>query len=787
MKYSLIIAMICIGLLSHAVRAQQTIDRPSYRFRNTGIYRVGRIELSETATRLQLLSEFIPGWWVIFSKEKTCVEDPRTGQKYLATDVQGIQWGQKKTTPKSGVDTFYFTFPPLPKGIKEIDLKAGGGGIYGIVLDKDKQKASAFPPQFAGNWYGTDGSWQVGFYDDFALLNNKFWDYQNIRVKGKKVYLTLKNNDEQKQLSLTLQKDGNCRIGADHKDNRFFSRQKTATPIKHEQNQPFFQPGSKAIVQGYLHGYDTLAGFTTGIIYHCNNITDEDRPTAVTIRPDGRFEAELSLDFPTLNSIYFERVPLSFYTAPMDTLTIYLEWEDFLQTNRYRNRTFNEFGTLEFMGKTAHINRDIAKTNILLPEVNQHDALSVAKKVSPGERLKRQTRQYHSVMDSLKILAKQYNFSPESMKIIAGKIYNDYGLSLLDFLMYRKDAGPDPGNKALSEPLKPSYFHFLKETDLNNEYLLVPYMFYFFINRMEFNTPFREALYAGYPQPALTQEQYALNTFTDLTPEERLLLDTLLQPIELSHESIKIRNAQVTRSRKIWERHEKDMQEYERIYIETLPQYTDFQRLLIKYQAMSSVLKDTMGLDHNLVYDIMMLHNLRNDLKDEQLSRQQVDSITEMMHITHPYVQSLQEKLVNQAYAPQKAYKLPDTKAADIFRKIVAPYKGKIVFVDFWATSCGPCRSGIKRMEPLREKYQGKEVAFVFITDEKSSPLEAYNSFMKEVKGYKYRIPESDYNYLRELFRFNGIPRYVLLDRNGDVLDDNFNRDPESTLEQLLK
>lgn len=47
-----------------------------------------------------------------------------------------------------------------------------------------------------------------------------------------------------------------------------------------------------------------------------------------------------------------------------------------------------------------------------------------------------------------------------------------------------------------------------------------------------------------------------------------------------------------------------------------------------------------------------------------------------------------------------------------------------------------------------------------------------------------FRLPQSDYNYLRELFHFNGIPRYVLLDRDGKLLNGDF---PMYNIEQFLK
>lgn len=45
----------------------------------------------------------------------------------------------------------------------------------------------------------------------------------------------------------------------------------------------------------------------------------------------------------------------------------------------------------------------------------------------------------------------------------------------------------------------------------------------------------------------------------------------------------------------------------------------------------------------------------------------------------------------------------------------------------------------------------GKNIVFLFITDEKSSPINDYNRFTADLQGEKFRIPEDEYNYLREL------------------------------------
>lgn len=79
-------------------------------------------------------------------------------------------------------------------------------------------------------------------------------------------------------------------------------------------------------------------------------------------------------------------------------------------------------------------------------------------------------------------------------------------------------------------------------------------------------------------------------------------------------------------------------------------------------------------------------------------------------------------------------------------------------------------------MKGTREKYLGnKELEFVFITDEKSSPAKDYAKFVNEqALKNTFKLSEDDFFYLRELFQFNGIPRYVLLGKDGKVLNNNF-------------
>ncbi len=161
--------------------AQAVVDSPAYEFRTTGRYRIGRVELSKQVTKLWLINEFIPGWWVEFS-QRLYLEDPVTGQEYHPTELEGLKWGERKTTPECGVDTFVFTFPPLPETLKKVNWGCGPDNIYGIVLRDDGQKITPLM-KIQGNWWTTDRTnhWKYGIYPGFIIANNRFWDYRVVK------------------------------------------------------------------------------------------------------------------------------------------------------------------------------------------------------------------------------------------------------------------------------------------------------------------------------------------------------------------------------------------------------------------------------------------------------------------------------------------------------------------------------------------------------------------------------------------------------------------------------
>lgn len=107
-----------------------------------------------------------------------------------------------------------------------------------------------------------------------------------------------------------------------------------------------------------------------------------------------------------------------------------------------------------------------------------------------------------------------------------------------------------------------------------------------------------------------------------------------------------------------------------------------------------------------------------------------------------------------------------------IIQKIIAPYIGNVIYLDFWATSCGPCRAKMLSQRSFIKDMEGRPVKFLYTTEE--CYREISEKWMQEhfIEGEHIYISSEEWRYLQAILKFAGIPHSCIIDREGNLHND---------------
>jgi len=181
------------------------------------------------------------------------------------------------------------------------------------------------------------------------------------------------------------------------------------------------------------------------------------------------------------------------------------------------------------------------------------------------------------------------------------------------------------------------------------------------------------------------------------------------------------------------------------------------------------------------------VNNYKEGYKSLKLELKNVDSI----HIANAdknmpkTIQSV-ERYFNSKLALREA--LPKGSPSPVFENYenfkggttsLSDLKGKYVYVDVWATWCGPCKREIPSLKKLETQYEGKNIAFVSISVDdarRSGTLEkahkAWKNMVKEkeLQGVQLFSDKAWQSNFVQAYKINGIPRFILIDPDGNIV-----------------
>ncbi len=116
-------------------------------------------------------------------------------------------------------------------------------------------------------------------------------------------------------------------------------------------------------------------------------------------------------------------------------------------------------------------------------------------------------------------------------------------------------------------------------------------------------------------------------------------------------------------------------------------------------------------------------------------------------------------------------------------------FEGKYVYIDVWATWCGPCIAEIPSLKKVEKKYHGKNIEFISISIDDKEDHGAWKKMIvdKELGGVQLFANNNWKSEFIESYMIKGIPRFILIDPSGNIVNSNAPRPSSESLTALFE
>ena len=128
----------------------------------------------------------------------------------------------------------------------------------------------------------------------------------------------------------------------------------------------------------------------------------------------------------------------------------------------------------------------------------------------------------------------------------------------------------------------------------------------------------------------------------------------------------------------------------------------------------------------------------------------------------------------------------PDFKAVDINGKVwtLRDFRGKYVYIDMWATWCAPCRREMPYLKQLHEEFADAEIVFLGLSVD--SDKSKWEKMVKEGNLTGTQLYLGNQSSFQEAYRAEGIPRFILIGKDGRIISNDMSRPSEPVTVETL-
>ncbi len=650
--------------------------------------------------------------------------------------------------------------------------------IFTILISCSTQ--TKLPEKLKGNWLNANDSieWVISLQPDFAVYDNKFWDYKSISGSSNHFLIKLTNGNQTISLNTELKDSLSLKITNTNNIDMRLTRKKASRPdFQHYDMQGFSElhmVDDTVTIRGFIEDYDPDIYDGTGSVYHrsvFSSIIEEDE-IRFNIDTTGRFEVRfrafnlqiiyLSIEGSTQTRIIIQpghAAMIGFSNLLLEVTNDGRKWE-----------TLTDWQINHYMGEHSRLSEELI---ILLHHLQTKSNTSPIKKIDNIEDMsqmeyivwrKEVYRQEIAMMDSLILEMRNSKKAEQCIHRIL-EIHLLHHLYQYQISMSRFQYLSSLYIEQIPELSDTSSLNFINSEFLSYfNYLSTFYQHQPLSNVSEQNIKYH--LQFMLIQSKSNEEQTLIKELIE-APEitSELLNHGNINPLEsfdydlfINKRVADLRKTYYELWRKYWEKFP------DSVHLQTLIQELDYvmdkhNKNLISqlyaaycinrfYENNSPGPELNLWITNNIDDPIIKKLLLENQKKEAEATTEFADYAKNTFFISQ--IKSGEE---DDAF----------------FNKIIQQFRGKVIYIDFWADWCSPCRAGFKPAERLKKEYTGKDVVFLYFGY--NCKNERWDQVIKQdqVSGYHYWLDNEQGKVLKEKFGIIGIPHYLLVDRKGDI------------------
>ena len=636
------------------------------------------------------------------------------------------------------------------------------------------------PEKFIGSWINASTNhWEYGFFEKFVLYKSDFWDYKAIQTcKNGDINLTLTKGKQIVQLLLKAGKDNRITIQLAKGNAVSYTKMDKVYPTYPQKDEtafakPAYRKDSATII-GYYRNMDKIPAQFADRLKKSpfkasapDFVSDKEQDYLADFDSLGRFK----LTFPIMNAqelyVDWSRLHLHMSLEAGNTIVLFVDLVDFipLEADKSMEGYLNRPKQVLFMGDNARLNNELItyKPSSIYIDRNKAEKLTDIAYLSYCDSV------YRKRLDVLNsFIAANPNVSKKFKEF--NSEYERYDLAF--YLMQHRFDLRDKSKTAFDT----GYMDYIRANfPLTNEWTYTCFRDFrsFLRDYIDYETSIRNQ------KPVTVTVSFKdISNYIKQNKKVNEATQTLLDQLVAMNEDFQKSGIEQFETVKL---KYKDLISKS----ETISPLIQEASIELSNRPLDTQLSDSLLINEHLrqmwdassyYAELDQYHKALSDMKVNDMKTKVVnpDLIKSIVDVNNFYKNVATKGMTYEASLKNTSHLKEYQDAKALFEELIKPYKGKVIYVDFWGTWCGPCKENMKYVKDMKAKLKGQDVVFMYFANR--SPEDSWKNIIKEMdltgeNVVQYRLPEKQEEIIERLFSVNSFPTYLLINKEGKVVN----------------